>query len=153
MDRSLQSTMEARAYLKAQVMRSPCRISKLASCKCSKRKNKVKRMYSHDINHSASHMVWIWPTRSGESVARKWCKKMLFTMCCNDGTPRWNNNRQNKINQWRRQKKSRGTWCKSAFFGSFLRFSLVFFGGLFLIGEHAAARCPIRSWTLSKRRA
>lgn len=32
-------------------------------------------------------------------------------------------------------------------------FSLVFFGGLCLIGEHATARCPIRSWTLSKRRA
>ena len=122
---------------------------KLCVNKCSKgKKNRDKRMYSHDINHSARHMVWIWPTRSGGSVAQKRCKKMLR---CNDGTPRWNNNRQNKINQWRRQKNP-GVLDAIVLFLFFYVFSLVFFGLLFSVGEHTATRCPIRSWTLSKRR-
>lgn len=93
--------MEARAYLKAQVMRSPCRISKPASCKEMLKKEKIKSKECTLTILTIQPAIWseFGPleveSQSLENDARKCCSRCAV----NDGTPRWNNNRQNKINQ------------------------------------------------------
>ena len=146
--------MEARAYLKAQVMRSPCRISKPASCKEMLKKEKIKSKECTLTILTIQPAIWseFGPleveSQSLENDARKCCSRCAVMMVLHAGIT------TDKIKSTNDAvKRNPGVLDARVLFLFFLRFSLVFFGDPCLIGEHAPARCPIRSRTLPKRRA